>query len=155
MEEEFGAVGGLPLGGAESTRMFVAEIVMEFRVEGDARNAVHVDAVLVVADTPEHAWHAAVELGRAAEHAYVNTDGVRVTKTFRGVRGLVALREGLAHGSELWSTEHVGIPEERLREWIGPREELDAFGGSPAEHAGPNLMPRELARWLLERRTDG
>lgn len=134
--------------------MFVAEIVMEYRVEGDERNAVHVDAVLVAADTPEHAWHAAVELGRAAEHDYVNTDGARVTKTFRGVKGLVALYEGLAHGSELWSTEHVGVPEERLREWTGPREELDAFSCAASESPGPNLMPRELTRWWLERRRD-
>lgn len=131
-------------------RWFLAELVMEFRVEGDERNVVHVDSVLVEADTRVHAWHAALELGREAENSYVNTEERRVTKAFRGIRQLMVLWEGLEHGSELFYTEHVGVPEERIREWTGPREELAAFLVAPdAEAGGPNLMPAELTRLLL------
>lgn len=133
-------------------RWFLAELVMEFQVEGDERNVVHVDSVLVQADTRVHAWHAAVELGRAAEHAYENTEGRRVRKSFRGLRQLMVLWEGLEHGSELFYSEHVDVPEERIREWTGPREDLAAFLVAPDPSDGePNLMPGDMARILLSR----
>lgn len=136
---------------------FLAELVLEFRVEGDERNAVHVDSVLVEADTPAHAWHAAVELGLGAEHRYRNTEGREVAKAFRGVRGLRVLWEGVGHGAEILSEEHVQVPEERLREWTGPREDLEAFRPDPERAPpGPNLMPGDLSRlWLAGRRPEG
>ena len=72
----------------ESAKWYLAEIVEEIIVEGDARNVVHTNLVLVRADSPEEAYEKAVQLGTAVEMSYENLAGKRVTFRFRGLHDL-------------------------------------------------------------------
>ncbi|WP_127081917.1 DUF4288 domain-containing protein [Dulcicalothrix desertica] len=50
-------------------------------VEENPRNVVHVNIVLVRADSPEEAFDKAEELGRENEHTYLNPNHKTVTFT--------------------------------------------------------------------------
>ena len=52
------------------TNWFLADLVMEHRVEGEPRNVVRLNTRLVEADGPDEAWERALELGREAEMDY-------------------------------------------------------------------------------------
>jgi len=62
-------------------KWFVADLVMEIKVNGDAHNVVHVNTVLV-----EHAYRSSVELGRSqAWKPYSNPAGRKVSTRFVGL----------------------------------------------------------------------
>jgi Domain of unknown function (DUF4288) len=88
--------------------MVLAKIVEQITVEGDPRNVVHTNLVLIRADSPEEAYPKAVELGAAGEQSYENLDGTRVEFRFRGLRELSVIYDELEHGAELTYSEDVG-----------------------------------------------
>jgi hypothetical protein len=132
-------------------RWYLADVVLEHRVEGDPRNVVHVNTHLVEAGSPEHAYEKAMALGRSAEHAYENTDGRPVLVIFRGLRELGAVHEPLEDGAELMFTEDVGVPEERLLAWAKPKEGLAVFAPAEVFRGTPNYLPVEFWPLVQER----
>ncbi len=136
-------VGFIPKG----ARWYLADVVLERRIGGDAQNVVHVNTHLVEAGSPHEAYQKANALGRAGEHEYENTDGCLVCVLFRGLRELNIIHEPLEDGAELMFSENVGVPEEQLRGWITPLEQLGVF--APIEPTnGPNYMPESVMQIL-------
>jgi hypothetical protein len=132
----------------KDARWYLADVVLEHRIDGDAQNVVHVNTHLVEAGSPDEAHEKAMALGRAGEREYENTDGCRVCVVFRGLRELNVVHEPLEDGAELMYTEDVGVPEERLREWIRPREQLAVFAPIESRQDGPNYFPESVMQML-------
>ena len=137
------AVGFIP----KDARWYLADVVLEHRIDGDAQNVVHVNTHLVEAGSPDEAYEKALAIGRRAERDYDNTDGRRVRVVFHGLRELNAIHEPLEDGAELMYTEDVGVPEHEWREWITPKEQLGVF--APIEPKSvPNYMPESIMQML-------
>jgi hypothetical protein len=72
----------------ESAKWYLAEIIEHITVEGDPRNVIHTNLVLVRADSPEEAHQKPLFWGLLAKVSYENPDGKCVTCRFRGRLGL-------------------------------------------------------------------
>lgn len=120
----------------KDARWYLADVVLEHRIDGDPENVVHVNTHLVEAGSPHEAYEKALALGRAGEREYENTDGRVVRVVFRGLRELNVIHEPLEDGAEIMYAEEVGVPEERLREWVRPRERLGVFARSGTSPRG-------------------
>ena len=131
----------------KDARWYLAYIILEHIVEGDPRNVVHINTHLIEAESPEQAHEKALALGSGSELEYANTDGKRVRVVFRGLRELNVIHDALEDGVELAYSETVEVPEERLRGWITPKEQLGVF--APIEpNRGPNYMPESVMQML-------
>ena len=131
-------------------KWYLAEIVQEITVEGDPRNVVHTNLVLVRADSPEDAYPKAMELGTAGEQSYENIEGRLVTFRFRGLRDLNVVHGELEHGAELSYGEHIGMDESAVQKWVTPKEELGVF--LPINPStGPDYRSRDVVEKIYER----
>lgn len=109
-------------------KWYIAELVIECRIENDLRNVVHVNIVLVRASSSEDAFEKAEQLGHEGADTYLNPDGRVVTFTYRGLRDLYLVYEDeLEHGTELVFEEEIDVSEEDLQEMITPKSELALF----------------------------
>ncbi len=114
---------------------YLAEEVLEIRVEGDTRNVVHVNTRLLQARDGEHAYARATEFGAEAADEYLNPEGQKVTITFRGIRDVVEISEGLSDGGEIRWSESVGVSEKKIRAMLKPVEEVEAVKPfEPSDH---------------------
>src|SRR5579859_1907808 len=111
----------------ESAKWYLAEIVEEITVEGDPRNVVHTNLVLVRADSPEEAYEKSIELGTAAETSYENPHGKSVTIRFRGLHDLNVIYDELEHGAELNFQQNKEWDESAIQKWLTPKEKLGIF----------------------------
>ena len=125
----------------EDARWYLADVLLEHRIDGDARNVVHVNTHLIEAGSPDEAYDKAVALGRDSEHEYENTDDRQVRVVFRGLRELNVIHEPLEDGAELMYTEDVGVPEDKLQEWARPKKQLGVFAPIQDKSDGPNYLP--------------
>src|SRR5437867_8039774 len=116
-------MGFIPKG----AKWYLAEIVEEITVEGDPRNVVHTNLVLVRADSPEEAHERSLALGKQGETSYENLAGKRVTITFRGLHDLNVIHDELEHGGELSFTRTIGMSQDDLAKWVPPKEQLGVF----------------------------
>ena len=135
---------------ANGSGWYLADLVLEITVEGDARNVVHINAHLIEASSPDHAHEKALGLGQSSQADYSNTEGRRVSIRFRGLTSLVAIHDELADGAELCYDEKVGLTEEEIRRLVKPREELSEFLPRRPKLDGPNYLPGEVME-MLER----
>jgi len=127
----------------KDAKWYLARLVQEITVEGDPRNVVHTNLVLLCADSPEEAYQKALELGAQGEIAYDNPKGLKVRTRFRGLNDLGVIHDPLEHGAELEYTEQVGMDEAALKRWISSKEDLSVF--APIEpSSGPNYSSREV-----------
>ena len=127
----------------KDAKWYLARLVQEITVEGDPRNVVHTNVVLVRADSPAEAYQKALDLGAQGEIAYENPQGLKVKTTFRGLNDLGVIHDPLEHGSELEYTEEVDIDESTLNRRISRKEDLSVF--APIEpSSGPNYSSREV-----------
>ena len=67
---------------------------------------------------------------------------------FRGLRELNVIHDALEDGAELGYSETVGVPEERLRGWITPKEQLGVFAPIEPKSGVPNYLPESVMRML-------
>ena len=137
----------------EDAKWYLAEIIEQITVDGDLRNVVHTNLVLVRADSPEDAYEKAMELGRAGEQSYENPDGKRVTFRFRGLRDLNVIHGGLEHGAELIYSEDVDVDESDICKWVTPKEDLGIFL-QITQSPGPDYSSREVMQKVYERFPD-
>ncbi len=128
----------------KDSKWYLADLVIEITVEGNPRNVIHTNTVLVRADSPEEAYNKAVELGVAQETAYENADGKSVRFRFRGLRDLNVIHDELTHGAELSFSESLGVSETELDEWISRKEELGVFRPITTSEA-PDYRSRRVA----------
>jgi hypothetical protein len=110
----------------ENPKWYVADIVEEFRIEGEPDNVVHINSLLIRADSPEEAHEAALLLGHDDDH-YKNVEGKHVTATFRGLRELSAIQGELEHGTELMWSKRTGLTEADMAKLVKPQPRLAVF----------------------------
>jgi hypothetical protein len=134
----------------EDAKWYLAEIVEQITVEGDPRNVVHTNVVLVRADSPEEAYQKAMALGTAGEQSYENPEGKLVVFRFRGLRDLNVIHFELEHGAELNYSEDVGMKESEIQELLPSKEELGVFRRMKAS-TGPDYRSREIMEEVYER----
>ena len=135
----------------DDARWYLADIVLEIKIEDDARNVIHINTVLVRANSPERAYIRAIKLGREAEHKYENTDGKDVQVIFHGLRDLNVIHDKLRHGTELIYEERSELSTEQVAKLVSPKEELGVFEErrKPTKDE-PNYMPNSVMDWLHE-----
>lgn len=111
----------------EDAKWYLAEIIEEFTIEDDLDTIVHINLVLVRADSPEEAYTNALDLGKEGEMIYQNTDNKQVTVTFRGLRDLNVIHDELEHGAELIYEERLGLSKEEVNRLVRDKEDLGIF----------------------------
>ena len=111
----------------QDAEWFLAQLVEEFQVQGRKRNAVHVNYVLIQANTPSDAYQKAVEIGKQANQTWKNPDGKRVRHRFLGLRDLDVISEPLEHGCEIMFVERLGMSKAGLRKLVRRKKDLEAF----------------------------
>lgn len=133
----------------KNAKWYLADIVEEIFIEDDPQNVVHINTVLIRADSPEEAYTKAMELGKEGEHTYENTDDKQVKLTFRRLRNLDVIHDELEHGTELFYDEQIGVDNAEIERMLRPKEQLGVFRPIQ-ESGGPNYMPKSVAEDLLE-----
>jgi hypothetical protein len=127
----------------KNAKWYVAEVVEEITVEDDPRNVVHLNLLLIRADSPGEAYEHALRLGKQREIRYENPFDKQVSIRFRGLKHLGVVHDELEHGAELRYSERIGVPEEDIAKLITPKEQLDVF--SPVSRSsGPNYSSQEI-----------
>lgn len=109
------------------SKWYVADLVFSISIQDDPDTLVHINTMLVRADSPEEAYDNSLLLGRDSEDAYLNPDGKLVTVRFRGISDLNVIYDDLEHGAELFYEEKEGVSEEEIRALIPPKEKLNVF----------------------------
>jgi len=134
----------------KDAKWYLADIVEEIRVEGDPRNVVHTNVLLVREDFPDEAYKKAIALGRRGNTRYKNTDGKTVTIKFRGLSELNVIHDELEHGCEISYSEAVGVSENKIKSWISPKRKLGVF--APIRpHRVPDYASADIMREVYER----
>jgi hypothetical protein len=127
----------------ENAKWYVATMVEEITVEGDSRNVVHKNYILIRGDSPEDAYEKAYELGKKSDVSYENPKGRLVQIKFRGLSELNVIYDELEHGAELLYEELLGLPEEQVEALLRSKKDLGVFQPiSPS--VGPNYSSREV-----------
>jgi hypothetical protein len=130
-------------------KWYLADIVIDHQIDGDPRHVVHVELILIRADSPEQAYAEAERIGRESELEYENTEGRVVRVVYRGLKGLNVIHDELEHGAELAYAEHVCEGDDAVRGLVTEKSRLNVF--RPREvSAGPNYMPGSVADQLGE-----
>ena len=106
---------------------YIAEVVMQISIEGDADTLVHVDTKLVSADSPDEAFRKAEQFGRNGEVGYRNTDQMRVSVRFLGLRDLFLIHDELKDGAELLYEERSGLSEGEIAALVKQRSDMAVF----------------------------
>jgi hypothetical protein len=129
----------------DDEKWYIAEIIMECQIEDDPRNIVHINIVLVRADSPEEAFEKAEKLGHEEEDNYPNTEGKMVTFRYRGLRNLLEVHDELEHGGELMFEESIGVSEADLQGMISSKSNLSVFQEpQPKNPLRPNYSSKEI-----------
>ncbi len=124
----------------KDAKWYLAWIVEEMTIEGDPRNVVHINQILIRAGSPDEAYDKALEIGKESEMTYENTEGRQVVSYFRGLQDLQVIWDKLEHGAELSYEEEVGMPAKKIKRIVRAKEELGVFLPSePPDH--PNYIP--------------
>jgi Domain of unknown function (DUF4288) len=110
---------------------WLADLIVEFTIEGEDGNAVHYNLTLVRADSADEAYAKAVRLGERHEVTFTNTDGKLVNVRFRGLRDLMVIHDELEDGAELLYEEEADVAEDRILAAIRPKHKLSVFAPSP------------------------
>jgi Domain of unknown function (DUF4288) len=108
-------------------KWWLADLILEFRFEGEGGNLVHYNLTLVRADSAEEAYSKALRFGTQHEDTYTNTDGRVVTVRFRGLRDLLVIHHDIKDGSELLYEEEADVTEERMVAAIKTKDKLSVF----------------------------
>jgi hypothetical protein len=111
----------------KEAKWYIADLVMECQIEGEPRNVVHIDIVLVRADSPEEAFQKAEQLGKEGENSYLNPNNQQVIWLYRGLRDLQVIHDELEHGAELMYEEKIGISEDEVQAIVRAKSQLNVF----------------------------
>lgn len=122
---------------------FIAELLIEMRIEKEPQNIVHVNSHLIHAKTIAAAKAKAKAIGKKSSNSYKNTDGRKVKVIFRGIRDLFELPEGVEDGAEVLWEEYVGLTENKIKSWLRPVAEK----AKPRKNV-PNYMPESVMKDL-------
>ncbi len=130
-------------------RWWLADVVMEFVIEGEPRNVVHVNTHLIEASKAEEAYRKALTIGRAGRMTYRNPYGRRVRVRFRGLEQLQDIAESLADGAELRFRQLVGVPEQAIKQRVRAKRRLFVFSPITEDRTVPNYMDASIVDELV------
>ena len=133
----------------EGARWYLAELVIAISVGGRTKVTVHVNTVLVSADSPIEAHEKAVALGRQQELRYENAKGEMVRFKFLGLRDLNVVHDELEHGCELLYSERLGQTRSQAKALVSRRRDLGVFAPRVPSRA-PDYMSGDIRRKLEE-----
>jgi hypothetical protein len=129
----------------KGAQWYIAQVVIEFKVESQAQNVVHINYLVVRADSPEEAHAKALTLGREHESEYLNSDNKKVEVFFRGLRNLSVVHDDFEHGGELLYEEMIGASQDVVYSLVKPKELLSVF--KPIQpSAGSDYGSEEIRR---------
>jgi hypothetical protein len=106
---------------------YIAEIVLEIKVENALASRVWINTHLVRADSPEEAYVKAQKIGRDSENSYVNIEDEQVECIFRGLAQLQVIFGKLKDGVEINWCQYDDLSAAEVEEWISPKEQLEVF----------------------------
>lgn len=128
---------------------YIAELVMEIKVEDDPRNVIHRNLILIRANLPEQAYERALSIGRESEISYDNPKGKRVQFAFRGLTELNVIHDALNDGAEILYEERISIPERLIQEWLKPKAQLTVFRDITPSQA-PDYSSGEIVNDVID-----
>jgi hypothetical protein len=124
---------------------YLADLIIEIRVEDDARSVVHINTVLVNASSPNEAYDKALQLGeQQVGEPYLNPIGKRVETRFVGLKDLSVIYEKLEHGAELFFVERTGLAPEDVFSMTQPKQALSVFADIEPS-TGPDYSSGKIA----------
>ncbi|HZI11233.1 MAG TPA: DUF4288 domain-containing protein [Myxococcus sp.] len=131
-------------------KWYLAEVVLGISVGRQPTVVVHINTLLVRADSPEEAYQRALELGKQeARPRYKNQAGEAVRFRFLGLRDLWVIHEELEHGAEVAFHERHVRSMQAARKLVSRKAELGVF--APRQPSkGPDYASAEIARRLAE-----
>src|SRR5262245_33321595 len=106
----------------DDAKWYIAEIVLEIKIEDEEENIVEIDYLLVRADSPQEAYEEAIKLGEEHAGTYQNTDDKTVTTIFRGFRHINVIYEEFEHGAEIMYERKEALSEDEVRKLVRPKE---------------------------------
>lgn len=130
---------------------FLAELVEEIRVFGCPRNIVHINYVLIRADSPEDAYRKAIESGRRAVSDYINPEGKAVRIRFRGLRNLDVIHDPLKDGCEIMFVEKLRVTKRGLQKLVRKKHELEVFQPVRTRRGRPDYCSKEIVKEVAEK----
>jgi len=134
----------------EDAKWYIADLVMECQIEEEPRNVVHVNIVLVHADSPEEAFQKAEKLGKEGENSYLNPNNQKVIWLYRGLRDLQVIHDELEHGAELMYEEKIGISEDEVQAIVRAKSQLNVFQPyKPRDTSKPDYRSQEVMDEVL------
>lgn len=128
-------------------KWYLARLVVAISVGRRKTVTVHVNTVLVRADSPNEAHEKALALGRSEEIRYENAKGEKVRFDFLGLRELTVIHDELEHGAELAFSESLGRTRAQARALVSRRSALGVFAPR-IPSAAPDYMSGELRKKL-------
>ena len=136
-----------------NVKWYLADLVIEIQIEDDPRNVVHINTVLVRAESPEEAYSKALALGGQQESTDINTEHKIVKFIFRGLAELEVISNELEHGTEILYSEKIDVPEEQIDKMLSKKEELSVFMPNINQIPinKPNYAPGDIMRELTKR----
>jgi hypothetical protein len=112
---------------SEGSEWYLAELVVRITVEGDERNVVHKNLILIKSKSALGAYERATFVGMEHAMSYLNPHGRQVHIQFVGLSRLNAIYDRLEDGAELIYEEYVNVPDEKVQEWVVPKHLLSLF----------------------------
>lgn len=111
----------------EDAEWYLADCVEAIRVGRHQEITVHVNTLLVRADSPAEAYRKAMRFGRQGNGSYRNERGELVRVRFLGLAELNVVHEPLEDGSELTYRRRIARSAEQAHRLVTPRTRLAVF----------------------------
>jgi Domain of unknown function (DUF4288) len=128
----------------KDAKWFLAYLVEEIRVQDSKRNIVHINYVIIRANSPEEAYLRAMALGKAGNMTYLNPMRKKVTIRFRGLRNLDVIHDPLGDECEILFTEKLGVSEENLKKMLRRKRDLEVFQPIRGRSGRPDYSSKEI-----------
>ncbi len=135
-----------------SADWYLADIVMVLCVESETSDIVHINSVLISAESGEQAYKKALIEGKESESAYKNCEGKNVLMKFLGLNNLSDIDDEIENGTEVIYTEKRNLSEKEIQSLISPKEDLHIFRKSKGTESNINYMPGDIWKKVKELR---
>ena len=106
---------------------YLADLVIEVRVEGRERSVVHFDLHVVRAENAAEAYDKALRIGGGKAKQYLGADGSHISFIFRGLNDLCAMDEDFEDGARILFRSQPEMSEEEIQHVVTPRDYLRAL----------------------------
>lgn len=128
-----------------ASKWFLAQVVVELRVEKEPGVVGHINYHLIRANSAQGAYRKAVKVGRHNDNTHVNRNGHRVTARFLGLRELTPVwDEDPGDGAEVYYEEVDAPGPSPIRRLVRPKRQLSAFLPIQPRTSGPDYGSRDI-----------